>query len=349
MSFPRLFQRTALVLFGCLVALGLAEVLVRLFQLAPADGVVTVTTEDFGRIPGIYAPEQNLVERSDRHLPYHVVIDSLGFRGAELQRAKAAGTRRLLMLGDSFMFGEFVPEGETLPEQLEREIRRGCPDVQVINAGLPGSTIVDQREMLRRGLSLAPDGVVLAMSSNDLEDLTVASMWDRLAENRAAKSHFPLSIAYPVLRHLALFNLLQQVRAAAFNRQKPRGALDTLRLLPARERYGRELVAVRDTLRALGVPLLFVLYPDHHLIGTPDYHPVLRWGAALGVGDSIPTLDVTPALRASHQSLEQLYLLPWDGHPSATGYGIAAREIAPRIGGPFANCAPRRSASAVTR
>src|SRR5436190_18874170 len=75
---PHLARRLALVPLGCSIALVLCEGLVRLFQLAPSSGVLTVDAVDFARPPRIYAPKQDVVQPSGRHPPYHLVINRLG-------------------------------------------------------------------------------------------------------------------------------------------------------------------------------------------------------------------------------------------------------------------------------
>src|SRR5439155_175083 len=76
-----------------------------------------------------------------------------------------------------------------------------------VNAGLGGATITDEVELVQRALPLTPDLVVVVFSENDVTDLGQTPMWTLLAANRRAKSRFPLSLVYPVLRHTALWNL----------------------------------------------------------------------------------------------------------------------------------------------
>ena len=98
---------------------------------------------------------------------------------------------RVLIVGDSFVFGDFVEDEETLPAQLEAKLRARCSDVRVINSGLGGSTITEHVELLYRSLELDPDVVILLFSENDVHDLVGTPMWKQLAQNRAVKSRFP--------------------------------------------------------------------------------------------------------------------------------------------------------------
>ena len=66
-----------------------------------------------------------------------VSINSLGLRGEELG-AKAAGERRVLVAGDSLVFGYGVAAGEALPQRLAAELRASGLEATVGNAGVPG-------------------------------------------------------------------------------------------------------------------------------------------------------------------------------------------------------------------
>ena len=98
------------------VSLVLVEAGLRFFHLAPAGGLATVSQRDFDRLPGLYVPEQHIFDRRVPALPHRITIDSLGYRGADqFTRRKPPGEFRILMLGDSFTFGDFVNDEESLP------------------------------------------------------------------------------------------------------------------------------------------------------------------------------------------------------------------------------------------
>ncbi|HEU4420600.1 MAG TPA: hypothetical protein VFT55_16800 [Planctomycetota bacterium] len=66
-----------------------------------------------------------------------VSINGLGMRGAELG-AKAPGERRLLVAGDSVVFGYGVEAPQALPERLAAALRTNGIEWTVGNAGVPG-------------------------------------------------------------------------------------------------------------------------------------------------------------------------------------------------------------------
>ena len=70
-------------------------------------------------------------------------INELGLRGPE---PKANPSLRILMVGDSSMFGDGVKDNETMSAQLGRFL----PNADVQNAGVPGYTCIQTRELLSR-------------------------------------------------------------------------------------------------------------------------------------------------------------------------------------------------------
>ena len=112
----------------------------------------------------VRAPEQSIVDRQIRALPYAVRIDSLGYRGVDFPRKKVPGELRVLAIGDSFTYGDFVDDGQTVPAVVQRQLERACGrPVTVVNAGVGGSTITTQIEMLRRAAAISP-GLSVALS-----------------------------------------------------------------------------------------------------------------------------------------------------------------------------------------
>lgn len=208
------YFRIAALILGMFVAIAAVEILLRLFELAPDIDVTTVTTKEYESIPGIYQPGQDFVSRENLGLPYRVRINELGYRGTEFPREKPRREVRIFMVGDSFVYGDFVEEEETLPFQLETALRSRCANVRVINAGLRGGTIVGEEILVRRGLELSPDLVLLVFHDNDIENLA-APLWPAISRNRELKSRFPLSILYPLLRRTALWNIAMQLRGQA--------------------------------------------------------------------------------------------------------------------------------------
>lgn len=323
---------------GSVAALVLAEIALRVLHLAPSDGISTATAREFARVPGIFSPGQRVVDRSIPELAHTVSIDSLGYRGRDFPRAKAPGEVRLLLAGDSFTFGSYVGDDETLPVQLQRALGTSCPAVRAVNAGLGGSTIYDQRHLIERGLVLQPDAVVLTFSENDVVDLArTPQAWDALAGNRAAKSAFPLSVVYPLVRQTALWNLALRVRGRLTNEEAEAAAGDVVAteadttVARLRAEYAGWLAGLRDTLGGRGVPLVFAAYPSHLSLNGSQPRAQVDWAVRTAAALGVPAVDLSAALLAHGPPVEKLFLLPWDGHPNAAGYRVTATLLADQL------------------
>lgn len=104
-------------------------------------------------------------------------INAHGMRGPETPVHKPSGVRRVITLGDSGTFGWEVPEPECYPRQLESSlrVRLGDPRIEVVNAGVPGTTSLQGRRWFERRVAhFEPDVVVLAFAGNDGDRLEVA-------------------------------------------------------------------------------------------------------------------------------------------------------------------------------
>ena len=97
-----------------------------------------------------------------------VGINSVGLRGEE-PRSDSVETTRVLVFGDSYVFGVGVDEEHLLTTHLERLFEPHFSDgVEVVNMGMAGYS-TDQELILWRelGSSLAPDIVILVVCDND--------------------------------------------------------------------------------------------------------------------------------------------------------------------------------------
>jgi len=111
-------------------------------------------------------PSQNGIWDIDPHMPYRVITNSQGLRN--LNDLEAKEKQRILILGDSFTFGPFLPNHDTYPALLEQV----AEDLEVINAGVAGYTITDEVPLfIERAQFSAPDITVLQVLDNDIYGL----------------------------------------------------------------------------------------------------------------------------------------------------------------------------------
>ena len=105
-----------------------------------------------------------------------VVTNALGFREARMPGPKPEGTRRVVVLGDSFTAGYGVQATEAYPHLLEVLLGARDPSHrwEVINLGVPGTNPRDYLGTLRAvGLSYQPDVVLVGVMANDVYDIRI--------------------------------------------------------------------------------------------------------------------------------------------------------------------------------
>lgn len=104
-----------------------------------------------------------------------------GFRDRDRSEKKPSHTKRVLVLGDSQVWGWGVAMENTIPVLLESRLRSHFPrmDWEVMNFGVSGyGTDQELLLFLTQGLNYSPDYVVLVVfTDNDLQEIITSSMW----------------------------------------------------------------------------------------------------------------------------------------------------------------------------
>lgn len=110
-------------------------------------------------------------------------LNAFGFRGPAWQEAKAPGTVRGVVIGDSMVFGSGVADDDTIDVALGRRLRdmHAGATVEILNLGVQGSNLPAYVELYRAATDrLAPDfAVVFLFLPNDLGELEQPSQLDR--------------------------------------------------------------------------------------------------------------------------------------------------------------------------
>lgn len=221
--------------------------------------------------------------------PFRLRTNRLGLRGPELATPKTDGVFRVLVLGDSVVFGWGVDDEHTFTRRLEREWNATAPRVrlEVVNAGHALYDTVQEAAALREFLPvLTPDLVLLVYVVNDVEPSR------DLAENLLfGKQPDPAEVVdlphdvwsrtadwlFPVLPGISQLLGTQTDLKRRVAKMLPPGAVY------APEKFGkgprgwprsqRALLAMRDACAAAAVP--FLLF-DHSLPAIVALEPFCR-------------------------------------------------------------------------
>ena len=186
----RAFAATAAVLVGLVIALLLAEGLVRVFFDEPVQPRFVI---DPGY--GVRANKPNVETRHYVPGDYEVGIttNSAGMRGQrEYPEARVPGKRRVLLLGDSFVFGYGVEDQDVVSAVLEDLLNAGDATgggYEVINLSVSG---VGQAEELvtweKRARNYDPDVVVMFYFENDVGNNASSELYKVAADGTLTRT-----------------------------------------------------------------------------------------------------------------------------------------------------------------
>lgn len=174
-------QNLLLLLGSLILALLCSEVLTRILFAFPAQPgftqakVTPIRTYAHELTPYNlnlrYKPTPNAFQYTDGQSAGETVLNQFnsgGFRDREFTIEKQEGTKRILFLGDSVVYGHAVALKDTLPKRLEDIYRENNQSVEVMNFGISGYETEQEVEFLKEaGLKYKPDLVLLEYCLND--------------------------------------------------------------------------------------------------------------------------------------------------------------------------------------
>jgi len=268
--------------------------------------------------------------------------NSVGFRDREWTLEKPAGTLRIAAIGDSVLFGPYVPVEEIYLRLLEGALQAqlgtqpGARRVETLNFGVPGYNSFQEAVVVRdTALRYAPDVLLLNYCEND--DGLPNFIADILDQDGGL---LPRS---QILRKFATLSQDEQQELGAESPASTGAAAgdglpEEYRRMcgwPAIEAAMRSIAALA---RERGVKLLMVLYasragPDNDPNPLAERHAAIaRVAQELG----IELLDLHPAFtrlarERGWRDIVPLWAGPHNGHLNAEGHRAYAQELEKKL------------------
>jgi len=334
----KLGARLLLVFGGLILALGIGELLVRVFwdDLRPLRDVQIDYTMDFPApitgLPFGFIPGSEFAGKYDgdpygtlpEDLTIHYRINESGFRDRPLSERDPRGTHRIMVVGDSFAFGEGVAVADRSTEVMDAGLdERIDGGVDTFNCAVSGYASSDHSALVRFMLPrLEPDLVLLAYCLNDPIHLTDDDYPTTDLIMLRGQGEVGEAGSY-------LWRFLRQRLGA---RRMTGKTLDWYRSLYegpkspwVRSRI--HLAEMRDAAKKGGARFAVAIQPifskvggDYPLAGA--HREVVRWCE----NNRIPVLDLQPAFKGL--SSKELIVHPRDHHPNAKAHRIMGQELA---------------------
>lgn len=197
-------------------------------------------------------PNQTITSRFFEGHTYR--INSLGFRGDPI--AETPTRPRILLLGNSCMFGWGVADSQTIAGRIEQQLDGGF---EAINAGVPGYSSLQGRRLLETRLTgLRPQVIAIMFGWNDQwaaaeqipdKDQQFAAQWVLEIQNTLARLH-----TYRVMKKLILSSV-EPSMDSLFDRRAPVRRVDT-------ENFWDNLVAMGYLAETVGATPILITEPQ---------------------------------------------------------------------------------------
>jgi lysophospholipase L1-like esterase len=286
-----------------------------------------------------------------------VAINAQRFRGPrEYAPRPPAGLERIVVLGDSMVFGWGAGDADTYPAQLERRLTDEGRAVEVINAGFPGASLGEKLAWYESGVRVFHPGLVLLTLAGDDVDGDLYWRLYRLQDGEAVRAERTahqtrglvgrVPVTAWLAEHSQLFMLVRRGLTRALSRERTT-SLGQRPPTPEERREFREegLTLVRAELRRLArvtadeasaVAVVFVPFRQSVYDDEGWWAEELRWkskaiaeaAAAELLPRGVPFLDVTPAMARRAHAAPSLYHEGGETHPTPAGYRAVAEEVA---------------------
>lgn len=251
-----------------------------------------------------------------------VEINSQGLRDDDTDAAAGESTR-VMMLGDSIVFGWGVEKDKRMSEVIERNLtgqRFGL--IETINTGVGNyNTSMEVAYFLRKGKQYDPDIVVLNYFINDAEPTPVYEKVSWIARH---------SYAYAVLGG-AWDGLKRRLLGAADWRAYYNGlyAEDAAGWRQAQESI-RRLAAY---CQANDIRLILAVIPELRELRPYPFEDVTEKLRTLASSHGVEFVDLLPAVR--DEKPQSLWVTEPDPHPNARAHGLMGRYLSEYISSAF--------------
>ena len=283
----------------------------------------------------------------------YIHINADGFRDSEHSLHKDAGVFRIMVIGDSFTFGQGVNLEDTYSKYLERLINNKGMTSEVINCGVIGYGMWQYLEVLKRKvIPYKPDLVILGIF---IDDITTSFSPYKNLKNRPGTNPFAKD-ASGLMNRSYLWNFFENWNTIFETKYRYRRGYQYLKGIAERKKatgpahpettwhqimYGKlpkqtyldfaqTLDEFIQTCRTANIQPLIALIPDAAQLDEPERQAVNRFVKDTCREIGVPLVDVTERFEKETDP-RTLYLFPFDAHTSAKGHRLIAESVLEKI------------------
>lgn len=304
--------------------------------------LASLTVVEFtGRATGLWRPSRMFRYHPSRGYaltPNVGDVNDLGFRGPSVDPRHHAGTIRIIVLGDSFTYGDGVAASDALPAQLERDLnqRAAAPRYEVLNLGVPGyNTAQEVAYFEEAGLALHPDMIILAfnLSDADLGAFGLHSPGHELVVRvkEFLKAHVGLyDFVRLRIRTAQAWSFHDDPATAVWPEMYPLRLAARGEPSPGWVRCRTALKTLAAECRHAGVPMMLIVWPVLERLEDYPYRREHEFVAAQAAALHIPSMDLLPLF--ANGDARALTVSERNPHPNAVAHRRAAAVLAAFLG-----------------
>jgi lysophospholipase L1-like esterase len=312
----RIILSSALFLLSTVIALGLAEVILRVKNSSMKNYDIEMWR--YAKELKVPSPDPKMghdhVKQSAAVLQsVNIRLNEWGLRGSPVA---VHPSRRILFLGGSITLGWGVKEDDTVTARVQRILQEEDPNVEVLNGGVGNYNAERYVERFFTQLKdLNPTDIVVQYFVRDAEKLDAGGGNALLRNSELAVT---LWIAASRLREKAGESSLTQHYANVYREDQP-GFVE----------MKSSLRKLADYAKANRIRIYLAMTPDVHNLKQYQFGFVHDMVKRIAEEDGYQYIDLLPAFGGL--SPEQVWAMPGDPHPNALGHELMAKAIAPLL------------------
>lgn len=314
-------------LLMAIITLAIAEVIVRIFSLAPPpkcyEGKKYAWVKG-GRIECMNPlVSRGYFQQKDNAFPGCVFysVNNLGFRNPyPVSEKKIQKSYRIVAIGDSFTYGFGVQEQDVFLTKLETYWNSQNKNVQIINAARPAYGLQDYQKTFTKIIPLNPDMVWIGINLNDIATFPASFIIDDIQK----KFDWPLLREHSALLNFGLYNIERSLSS----KKNIQSILDSY--TPQRKLALRNFVHETKALATKNhIQLFFFVYPifyDFHSYAFAQIHADIE---ALLKQENVNYVDFLASFK--NREAAKYWITKNDQHPNEIAHSIFFETVKSRF------------------
>lgn len=241
-------------------------------------------------------------------------INSAGFRDREFALEKSDDVFRIVVLGDSIIWGHGLPQDKTFAKQLESKLNQQSRDginFEALNFGVSGYSTVEEVELFRtKAIKYDPDLVIVGYCLNDYFD----SSLEAIAFHQTHYGLFSKSYVWDHVRRTS----------ASWSYEKFGVDISDDK---ANKRLRQKFTELTELAPC---PVAMLIFPTLHSFDDYGFRNEHARAASAAGGLGIEIIDLLDAYK-EYRAVDLKVSLTDHTHPNAKGTGIAADVAIKRL------------------